>query len=73
MDGFIDADLSLWAICSIQQLCKYMISSMRLYHFLDELGASPEPVFVSTLTCEKVWGTPLPRVIVSPNRDVIGL
>jgi hypothetical protein len=42
MDDFIYADPSR-TICSIQQLCKYMICTMILYHFLDELGASPEP------------------------------
>lgn len=49
MDGFIDADPSLWAICSLALWIKYMLSSTRLYHFLDELGASPGPV-VATWT-----------------------
>jgi hypothetical protein len=46
MDDFIYADPSR-TICSIQQLCKYMICTMILYDFLDELGASPEPAVAS--------------------------
>jgi hypothetical protein len=60
MDGFIDADPSLWAICSLALWIKYMLSSTRLYHFLDELGASSGPVVAySPLLLSCLHGTRL--------------
>jgi hypothetical protein len=59
------------AICSQPLWCKYVLSSIRIYQFLDGLWASPKPAFVSTLICERVWYTLLPRVVAFLHRDAM--
>lgn len=61
------------AMCSIQQLCKYMMWSTEMVpNFLccGEFWASPGKAWdCFHFDMWKGWGAPLPRVVVSPHGD----